>query len=82
MQDSIANWHCYDNMDMFNIPLGPIMWLKSTPAWKSDDIHYKVLGEICYPFPNVNGATVEVKEWISNFISTLQDLWLYITGEL
>ena len=25
--------------------------------------------EITYPFINLNGATVEVKEWISNFIS-------------
>ena len=25
--------------------------------------------EITYPFPNFNGATVEVWEWISNFIS-------------
>ena len=24
--------------------------------------------EITYPFLNFNGATVEVKEWISNFI--------------
>ena len=23
--------------------------------------------EIIYPFPNLNGATVEVWEWISNF---------------
>ena len=25
-------------------------------------------GEITYPFPNFDGATVEVCEWISNFI--------------
>ena len=28
----------------------------------------KVWDEITYPFLNFNGATVEVKEWISNFI--------------
>ena len=28
----------------------------------------KVRDEITYPFPNFNGATVEVWEWISNFI--------------
>ena len=28
----------------------------------------KVWDEITYPFPNFNGATVEVWEWISNFI--------------
>ena len=38
------------------------------PAWISNYIHYKVWGEITYPFPNFNGATVEVWEWISNFI--------------
>ena len=27
----------------------------------------KVWDEITYPFLNVNGATVEVYEWISNF---------------
>ena len=28
----------------------------------------KVLDKITYPFPNFNGPTVEVWEWISNFI--------------
>ena len=28
----------------------------------------KVWDEIAYPFPNFNGATVDVWEWISNFI--------------
>ena len=28
----------------------------------------KVWDEITYPFPNFNGATVEVWVWISNFI--------------
>ena len=31
-------------------------------------IHFKVWDEIAYPFPNFNGCTVEVWEWISNFI--------------
>ena len=31
-------------------------------------IHYKVWDEITYLFPNFNGATVEVWEWISDFI--------------
>ena len=29
----------------------------------------KVWDEITYPFPNFNGCTIEVWEWISNFIS-------------
>ena len=39
------------------------------PAWVSNNIRYKVLDEITYPFPNFNGATVEVWGWMSNFIS-------------
>ena len=31
-------------------------------------IYYKVWYEITYPFPNFNGYTVEVGEWIINFI--------------
>ena len=31
----------------------------------------EVWSEITYPFPNFSGATVEVWEWISNFISHL-----------
>ena len=42
---------------------------------KQDTIgyHYKVWDEIIYPSLNVIGTTVEVLEWISNFI-------LHITG--
>ena len=38
------------------------------PVWISDYAQYKVWDEITYPLPNFNGATVEVWEWISNFI--------------
>ena len=41
----------------------------------SNYIHCKVWDEIIYPFPNLNGYTVEVWEWISNFIS-------YFTGRI
>ena len=33
-----------------------------------DLIHYKMWDDITYPFLNFHGATVEVQEWISNFI--------------
>ena len=36
------------------------------PVWISDYIHYQMWDEITNPFPNFNGATVEVWEWISN----------------
>ena len=32
---------------------------------------YEVWDEITYPFPNFNGATVEVCKWIYNFIPHL-----------
>ena len=44
------------------------MELTLIPARISNYIHYKVWGEITYPFPNFHGKTVEVWEWISNFI--------------
>ena len=36
--------------------------------WKSNYIHYKVWGEITWSFPNFNAATIQVREWITNFI--------------
>ena len=49
---------------------GPFYWhvLDLIPAWISNCTQYIMWGEITYPFPNFNGATVEVWEWISNFI--------------
>ena len=38
------------------------------PAWKNNYICHKVWDEITDPFPNFNGGTIEVCEWISNFI--------------
>ena len=40
-----------------------------SPPWISNCIHYEVLDEITYPFLNFNGASVEVWEWINDFIS-------------
>ena len=31
-------------------------------------LHYTMPEGITYPFPNLNGCTVQVWEWISNFI--------------
>ena len=33
----------------------------------SNHMPSKVWGEINYPFPDINGTTVEVYEWVSNF---------------
>ena len=37
-------------------------------SWISNYIHYKMWDEITCPFTNINGATVEVWGWKSNFI--------------
>ena len=37
-------------------------------AWISNHKSSKVWHEIPYPFPNFNSCTVEVWEWISNFV--------------
>ena len=42
--------------------------LKSTPALTCNNIHCKVWGEITYPYPNFNGAAIEL--W-KRFHSTL-----------
>ena len=38
------------------------------PAWISNHMSSKVWDEITYPYPNFNGSTIEVLEWISNFM--------------
>ena len=45
--------------------------LTSITEWITSYIHHNVQDEIIYPFPNSNGATVEVWEWIINFIQRL-----------
>ena len=40
--------------------------------------HHEMWDEITYPFPNFNGCTIEVWEWISNCIPQLTRHWLLI----
>ena len=51
------------------VPRGPfhLHWWISIPAWIRNDINHRVLGEITYPFPNFNGAVIEVWKWINYF---------------
>ena len=44
-------------------------WINSIQARISNNMSSKVWDEIIYPLPNFNGCTVEVWEWINNFIS-------------
>ena len=41
-----------------------------------------MLDEITYPFPNFNGATVEVWERISNSSYIFLDMWLLIHSDV
>ena len=55
---------------------GPYMWLlliawltlSLIEAWIRNHPPNEAWGEFIYPFPNFNGCTVEVCEWISYFI--------------
>ena len=63
--------HCWGwNIIVFNTkypkPIS-LAWIL-VAAWIINYIHYKGWSEVIYPFPNFNGGTVEVWEWISNFI--------------
>ena len=51
-------------------PRDPLFWYGLTliPVWTSNYIHYKKWDDITYPFPIVNGCTVEAWGCISNFI--------------
>ena len=48
----------------------------------SNYINLKVCDEITYPSPKINGATLEVCQWISNFTwsHTLLSMWLLVCG--
>ena len=55
-----------------------LTWFNLNPAWISNHLHGKVWDEINYPFLNFNGYTVEVKEWISDFIQHfIMDVIIY-----
>ena len=45
-----------------NASWSPCCWhgLTLIPAWMSNYLYYNVWGEIVYPIPNFNGATIEV----------------------
>ena len=57
--------------------------LTSIPAWISNHMSSKVWDKINYPFLNFNGCTVEVWEWVNNFIPHLiMDVIIYPCQDL
>ena len=66
-------FHLYHHCTVMESPFyprGPIYkhGLTSIPAWICNSIHYKEWDEITYPFLYFNIFTVEVCEWMLNFI--------------
>ena len=55
-----------------------LTWINFSPSMISNCIYHNVWDEITYPFPNFNGCTIEVLEWINNFISRWLGMWLLI----
>ena len=70
--------HVWKYMHMFG--------LTSIPAYVSNCIRYKVWDETTYPFPNFNGTTVEIWEWIDNSIPCdyffMEGLKLNLVGKM
>ena len=66
-----TNWFCAGF-----VHLDPLYYQGSTsiPTWICNYIYYRMWDEITYPFPNFIGTTVEVWEWISNFMPHLSML--------
>ena len=78
-----STWTCSVCGMQYRVTLDHVIMRPGPPllTWISNHMHYKVLDEVTYPFPNVNCATVEVWEWIIiNFISHLMGRWLLIHG--
>ena len=68
----------YSDLDVFvnrqqvSFSLGPFYWhgLNLIQTWIINHMSGKVLDEITYPFPNFDGETIEVWEWICSFIAS------------
>ena len=72
------NWHSIDPVlsDAFAMELALI------PTWISNHMHNKVWDEITDPFPNSNGSTVEVWEWMSDSIPrSIMDVITFPCGD-
>ena len=53
------------------------------PFTDLDYLHpLKRWNEIVYLFLNTNGITVDIFQWLSNFISTLQGMSVFIRAEI
>ena len=55
-----------------------LAWTNFFRAWVSNYTHDIMCNEMIYPLSNVNGAAVEVWDWIGNFIPNFTGLGLFI----
>ena len=62
-------YHFDEEIDFrLNVIYSSVASFTNIPAWMSNHMPRKLWNEITYPFPNFNGVTIEVWEWISNLI--------------
>ena len=71
----VNNFHAWQGWDLF---WGPFSYhsLTVNPEWISNHMPSNVWDKIVYPFPNFNGCTVEVWQWLVIFSHTLQCVYL------
>ena len=68
MQCRHGSMFCLDIHQMGYEIVAPSTSLNLNPTWTSNHTHHNVSDEIVYLFPNFNGVTVEVCEWVCDFI--------------
>ena len=66
---------CSNLDDLVNGYMRPLL-----QTWISNYIHNKVGDEITYPYPNFAGCTIEVYEWIYNFIPDFTEQFMTYPG--
>ena len=67
------NMHSFRNVRClvlvrYDLPYTSAFFTNFNPRWIINHTPCNVWDEITYPFPNFNGCTVDVWEWINNFI--------------
>ena len=62
------------NMIIYSFTVGTVLVDGSIVYWTSNAMASRVWDEIIYQFPNFHGCTVEVLQWISNFVP-MQAQW-------
>ena len=67
LHDFVLQFDIYEHMKDIQGSL-LLTWVTLIPAFINNYVYYKVCVEITSPSPNFNSATVEVWEWVNNFI--------------